>query len=316
MPISARGKLALVNFDFDGHAHFGFFDGKRLLEDSFDYGAELGVLIAEPGGGVAPNFRWGQNLRSDGGTENRGNGAFVEGLPDSESLDFAIDYNPEGGDGFGVMTLTVGDDEPFELFLTEEERNDDTTLTAFGIYTGPHLGSADPRSLEMFIDDVTYTSLDVTTIPGDFNGNGELDDMDIDLLSKEVVAGTHDVAFDLTNDALVNQDDRTEWVSNLKKTWFGDANLDGEFNSGDLVVVFAAGEYEDDEIGNSGWAEGDWSGDMEFDSADLVVAFAEGGYEMGTKPAVAAVPEPTAALVLLIGCCCLAFAQRRARSRR
>ena len=44
---------------------------------------------------------------------------------------------------------------------------------------------------------------------------------------------------------------------------YGDANLDGIFNSADLVQVFQANGYEDDVDANSTWAEGDWNGDGE-----------------------------------------------------
>jgi hypothetical protein len=83
------------------------------------------------------------------------------------------------------------------------------------------------------------------------------------------------------------------WVTDLKSTYFGDANLDGEFDSGDLVEVFRAGHYEDGVERNSGWSTGDWNGDQEFDSGDFVKAFTGGGYERGPRPAAAAVPEPT-----------------------
>lgn len=53
----------------------------------------------------------------------------------------------------------------------------------------------------------------------------------------------------------------------------GDSNRDGVFNSSDLVLVFQAGEYEDEIDGNSTFEEGDWNGDGDFDSADLVFAF-------------------------------------------
>lgn len=59
----------------------------------------------------------------------------------------------------------------------------------------------------------------------------------------------------------------------------GDVNHDGIFNSGDLVLVFAAGEYEDEIAGNSTFEEGDWDGDGDFTTADLVLAFRSGGYE-------------------------------------
>ncbi|MEZ6120971.1 MAG: hypothetical protein R3C28_30990 [Pirellulaceae bacterium] len=67
-------------------------------------------------------------------------------------------------------------------------------------------------------------------------------------------------------------------IKRILLTDFGDANLDGRFDSKDLIAVFQAGEYEDGIDGNSGWAEGDWSGDGDFDTQDLVVAFTDGGY--------------------------------------
>jgi hypothetical protein len=58
----------------------------------------------------------------------------------------------------------------------------------------------------------------------------------------------------------------------------GDANRDGVFDSSDLVLIFAAGKYEDNEPKNARWDDGDWDGDQEFTSADLVYAFQTGGY--------------------------------------
>ncbi|MFC1759728.1 FG-GAP-like repeat-containing protein, partial [Planctomycetota bacterium] len=58
----------------------------------------------------------------------------------------------------------------------------------------------------------------------------------------------------------------------------GDSNGDGVFDSSDLVMVFAANEYEDDVAGNSTFAEGDWDGDGDFTSSDLVAAFKAGTY--------------------------------------
>ena len=65
----------------------------------------------------------------------------------------------------------------------------------------------------------------------------------------------------------------------------GDANLDGVFNSRDLVLVFQANEYEDDVDGNSSWSEGDWNGDGDFTSADLVEAFRAATYTNASLPA-------------------------------
>ncbi len=63
----------------------------------------------------------------------------------------------------------------------------------------------------------------------------------------------------------------------------GDSNRDGVFDSSDMVLVFRAGEYEDDIAGNSTWEEGDWNLDGDFDSSDLVFAFRSGNYVAGAN---------------------------------
>ena len=156
--------------------------------------------------------------------------------------------------------------------------------------------------------------IDMETVDGDFNMNGILDAEDIDLLSKEVVAGSNNPDFDLNGDDLVNGEDRTLWVEgpDFSNTYFGDANLDGEFNTSDLTAVFQIGEYEDGVPMNSGWASGDWNGDMDFDTGDMVAAFQAGGYEIGPRNAVAAaVPEPSTWALLLVGM--LSIIRRRRR---
>ncbi len=148
---------------------------------------------------------------------------------------------------------------------------------------------------------------------GDYNTDGQLDVIDIDLQSEEMnkEPAQQDLAkFDHNNDAVVNIDDRTIWIKDLRKTWIGDSNLDGEFNSSDLVQVFGEGRYETGSP--AGWAAGDWNGDMLFNSSDLVFAFAGGGYEMGPLPdGVAAVPEPGSAILVLVGVLLLVARTRR-----
>ena len=136
---------------------------------------------------------------------------------------------------------------------------------------------------------------------GDFDNSFELDVADIELLSSAIRDQADESRFDLNDDGSLTQADVEFWIHELKNTWFGDANLDGEFNSGDLVAVFEAGHYEIGEVGNSTWATGDWNGDGEFNTNDLVRAFKDGGYEQGPRTAVASVPEPSSIMLLFVG---------------
>jgi hypothetical protein len=134
--------------------------------------------------------------------------------------------------------------------------------------------------------------------PGDFNNNGALDAGDLDALATGMMM--NDPKFDLDGDRDADLDDRLKWVNELKKTWMGDSDLNGEFNSSDFVKVFVAGKYE---TGNPAtWEEGDWNGDKVFNSTDFVNAFIGGGYEKGRRAATSAVPEPTSlALTICLG---------------
>jgi hypothetical protein len=80
-------------------------------------------------------------------------------------------------------------------------------------------------------------------------------------------------------------------IHTILNTYYGDANLDHEFASSDLVNVLASGSYEADV--DAGWSTGDFNGDGRSASSDLVEALADGGYEAGPRVAVAIVPEPS-----------------------
>ena len=155
------------------------------------------------------------------------------------------------------------------------------------------------------IEDYTIVA-NATDIVGDLNYNGELDLGDLNIMTQNaaLMSDGHQVSeaqlrLDMNGDDAVDVNDIHHWVTDLKDSWIGDANLDGEFNSGDFVDVFATGKYETGELAR--WSEGDWNADERFDSGDFVAAFKDGGYEMGARAAVAAVPEPSSLLMMLFG---------------
>jgi hypothetical protein len=146
-------------------------------------------------------------------------------------------------------------------------------------------------------------------MPGDFNQDQILDALDINALTEVVILGSNDVEYDLNDDQAVDEEDRRIWVKQLRKTWFGDANLDDEFNTQDLVEILSEGLYE---TGNPAlWEQGDWSGDGLFDTADFVAALSDGGYELGPQGGVAAVPEPSGLILLMLGCGLRGFGRRK-----
>ncbi|MCP4193608.1 MAG: hypothetical protein GY768_23595 [Planctomycetaceae bacterium] len=112
----------------------------------------------------------------------------------------------------------------------------------------------------------------------DFNHDGQLTAEDIDLLCEQIQQDAPDFRFDLNKDARVDSRDRDELIFSHFRTTYGDANLDGLFDSTDLVQIFQRGLYEDNILRNAGWADGDWNCDSEFSSSDLVLSMQTGDY--------------------------------------
>ena len=204
---------------------------------------------------------------------------------------------------------------PFHLTRSADEFDPTLGIQRFGLI-GSSNANVDPDYL--FDNIILRTGEDISpgiaAPTGDFDSDGDFDAADIDALTTAIRDGVTSARFDLNNDGIVNTADRTGWVVDVKQTWFGDANLDGEFNSGDFVQVFSAGEYEDAVDGNSTWATGDWNGDGDFNSGDFVVAFGDGGFEIGPRNAVSSVPEPSGLGLVLAAMMTVSFAVRRNRA--
>ena len=137
----------------------------------------------------------------------------------------------------------------------------------------------------------------------DINLDGVCSAIDIDTMAAAIANGDLDLRLDLSGDGMVDSVDKDFLIEDptMFFTYYGDSNLDGEFNSSDFVAVFTTGEYEDEIAGNSSWETGDWTGDAEFDSGDFVQAFQAGGYEGGARVAAVAIPEPSSCVLFFLG---------------
>jgi hypothetical protein len=220
-----------------------------------------------------------------------------------------ITLDTESDDADTITPAKTGDVMLFNAVI-----NDNDVLGAAGQDTHAMLWVVedDPRSPYGGGENIWMVPLMLTEsagVVGDFDSSGALDGPDIDDLTGQSASGTNNATYDLNADSLVNEADVQFWVKDLFNSWIGDANLNGEFNSSDLVAVLASGTYEADV--DSVWTTGDFNGDGRTNSSDLVAALADGGYELGPR-ATAAVPEP-ATVVSLSAALMLMLLRRRRR---
>ena len=215
-----------------------------------------------------------------------------------EDLGFPFEYFPLSGDsGGGWFANSVILGPLVGITSTEGPRPTKTFKgTAKAVRVGPYI----PWITSVIVSENST---------GDIDENGVVDVNDLSALAESIRAGDNHVRFDVNSDLHVDFADLEFWVHDVADTYFGDSNLDGEFDSSDFVTVFKAGEYEDDIEMNSGWAEGDWNGDGDFNTRDFVFAFQDGGYEQGPRVA-SVVPEPSSVFLVLLGVAVL-FARMR-----
>lgn len=237
----------------------------------------------------------------------------------------SVDLDVEAGQSYKLQLLFAENccDRGFDIFIEGDMVVDNLHLpdlqngiqnggTTAGVYSNTitatddlltiELGGGNPRAADNLpiLNGVTLERVEAEGIVGDFNADGVLDIADINLLVTESASGANTPSFDLNADNLVNDGDINVWVKDLSNSWIGDANLDGEFNSSDLVAVFTQAKYEQDQDAN--WAQGDWTGDLRFGSSDLVAAFADAGFEQGPRaPQAEVVPEPSTLVLVLLG---------------
>jgi hypothetical protein len=226
----------------------------------------------------------------------------VQAIPRGDHLALEILFDAMTSEIRFTYDNDIGDESPpFEfgpVLFTSDVNTPHRTKVSFGASGGSN------RVANGLLDYWSFTKL---VIPGDYDDDHLLTVADVDLLMTRVREGPFGSNYDLNDDNKLDFSDVRTWVEDLKGTYLGDANLDGEFNSTDLVAIFQAGEYHDDITMKSTWATGDWNADGEFKSGDLVFAFAGGGYDFGPRAAARTVPEPTSTVALLTGLIALAI---------
>lgn len=185
----------------------------------------------------------------------------------------------------------------FTRFSMESTTDEEATFSAFSDY----FGAFDAGSV------VVSATRFLRWLPGDFDLDGQLSVNDIDTLGAAIRTNDPNPIYDVWDDGVLNSGDIYASVTQHFDTYVGDVDLDGIFGTHDLVLVFQAAEFEDDIVGNSTWATGDWDQDGEFNSSDFVFAFNNNGCFDGNchgpRPALShSVPEPRFPPCVLFAC--------------
>ena len=130
------------------------------------------------------------------------------------------------------------------------------------------------------------------SLAGDFNGDQIVDDADIDQLFTALQAGSGDLQFDVDGSGTVTSADITFLVESILGTSFGDVDLDGDVDTGDLtraIINFTSAQ------GNGKtWSQGDTDGDGDIDTSDLTrsIIHFTGAQEAGVVRAANSLERP------------------------
>jgi hypothetical protein len=107
----------------------------------------------------------------------------------------------------------------------------------------------------------------------DFNKDRSINASDIDLIFSAIKSGSTNLTYDLNNDGLATTADVDYLIHVLLHTNYGDANLDGAVDVGDLGILAANYGTSSGAV----WSQGDFNGDGAVDVGDLGILAANYG---------------------------------------
>ena len=194
----------------------------------------------------------------------------------------------------GYMGFYIDDDEGGRHYgwadISSNSQWNEVTLHAFAYETAPG-------------HSITAGATGPAPIVGDFDGDGDVDAADADLLS----ANFGDAAYDLDLDGDADADDLAYLINYCADlpgggigTSVGDFNLDGLVDGTDLSVM--AGQFGQ----SAGYAAGNANGDSTIDGTDLSILATNFG-----NVASANIPEPATLSLLALGAGGLVAHRRR-----
>ena len=204
------------------------------------------------------------------------------------------EYGPEGGKlSNGGETIRLVDS--VGTVIQELSYADDWYAATDGDGPSLTLRNVSDDSAPKNPRDAWTLSLGTHGTPGqedraDLQNDGSLNIDDVDLICAQLTSSNS--RLDFNQDGMVNNSDVTAVIKKTFQTSLGDVNLDGRFDSDDLIRVFQSGKFEDNIANNAKWSEGDWNCDGDFTTEDLVTVFQAGTFVAQVN--VAATPHLSA----------------------
>ena len=147
-------------------------------------------------------------------------------------------------------------------------------------------------------------SLELISMPGDFNTSGNIDVEDIDVICFRL--GQSQPRIELTGDDTLGLDDVNQLITGIIGTRPGDVDLDGNVDFEDFLVV--ANNFG----GTGNWTNGDFDCNRQINFQDFLTLAENFGYSASEEMvAAASVPEPTTFSLAFLASIFVALRTRR-----
>ena len=166
--------------------------------------------------------------------------------------------------GSGVLTLTG----------SASKASYESALESITYQNTSDYPSTGNRTVTWLVNDGDANSAAVTStitvtgsLPGDFNGDQIVNDVDIDLLFAAVHSVSTDGQFDLDASGVIDASDVTLLVETILGTRFGDNDTDGDVDTRDLTTAII--NFNSADGSGKSWIQGDTDGDGDVDTRDL-----------------------------------------------
>lgn len=146
-----------------------------------------------------------------------------------------------------------------------------------------------------------------TRTRGDFNGDGNVNLIDIDLLSNSVAANVYQPSLDINADGQLNSTDLRSLLV-LSGTLPGDTNLDGRVSFVDFLTLSQNFGRE-----TTSWSSGDFDSNARVEFPDFTILSSSFGLQRGAG--VVSVPEPSfhRTIVMPLALCLIILMRRLVR---